>query len=125
MKCLERNKQTIHYSLYQGYAEVVDASGYYTGERAISYSDPVEIQANVSVASGQNTFEQFGSNTDYDRIIVTDIDLPITEESVFYIDTEPEYTESGECKNNFDYTVRKISKSLNHMSIAVNKVVVS
>ena len=125
---------------------VIDEDGNETGEIVPHYEEDVAMSANISPASGQAQAEQFGSLENYDRVIITrDMDCPIDEHTVLFIDKEPEYTEvrtheivEGQAlyaddeieevvyrlpKN--DYIVRRVAKSLNHIAIAVQKVTVS
>ena len=83
----------------------------------------------------------------YDKVIVTDdLDCPIDENSVLFIDKQPEFTnvvtyEYVTTTNNgqetsawvvktvavpvHDYIVRRVAKSLNSISIAIRRVEVS
>ena len=110
MRNLERNKKEIAYILYDGYTEVVDGNGYYTGEKTPSYSDPVYIRASVSASRGTAEVDLFGINVPYtNTVIVDDMDCPVNENSLFYIDGNP-------------YAVLLVAKSLNHISYAVRKL---
>ncbi len=124
MRILERNKSTFYYLLYTSKTPVLDDEGYETGEQDVEYGEPVEMRANVSAATGQSQVEQFGNLENYDKVIVTDdMTCPINENTVLFIDKEPSYDEQG--KPQFDYTVKRVAKSLNSISIAVSKVKVS
>ena len=124
MRILERNKSTFYYLLYTRKTPVLDDEGYETGEQDVKYGEPVEMRANVSAATGQSQVEQFGNLENYDKVIVTDdMTCPINENTVLFIDKEPSYDEQG--KPQFDYTVKRVAKSLNSISIAVSKVKVS
>ena len=129
MKCLVRNKQTLYYRLWEGVQETVDEDGNIVETNVPVYSDPVKIRANVSVAEGQRFVEStsaqmFGLAIDYDKVIVLDdVNCPIEESTVFYIDKTP-YADDGSITA-YDYRVTRISKSLNSISIAVKKVDVS
>ena len=121
MRTVQRNKRGLWYALYQGETELTDADGNYTGETAVTYSPPVQIRANVSPATGQSDLEMFGNLTDYDRVIVTDeVDIPINENSVLFVDTVPIISAEG--LSGFDYMVRRVAKSFNSVSIAIKKV---
>lgn len=108
------------------------------------YSDAVKMRANISQATGQSNTEQFGNLENYDKVIVfEDLNCPIDENSVLFIDKEPEYgdpiiigyedsqTVLGEPvpiiykPPLYDYTVRRVAKSINSVSVAVRKVNVS
>lgn len=117
MTGLTRNKRSFWYSLYQGAVDVTDGNGYLTGEKAISYTEPVEAEANISRATGITFTEEFGTEADYDKVIVTfDMSCPIDEHSVLYLDITPGTGVEP------DYIVQRVSKSLNSISIACKKV---
>lgn len=102
----------------------MDEYGNFTGEYAPIYTEPIRMSANVSPATGQSTTEQFGNLENYDKVIVTDwMECPIDENSVLFIDKEPEHNTSGDLM--YDYIVKRVAKSLNSISIAVRKVDVS
>jgi hypothetical protein len=116
---LERNKRTIYYALFDKNEPILDEDGNDTGEARPTYFAPVELKINVSPALGESATRQFGEVLDYDRTLVTcDMDLPINEESVFWID-ETDTTKP------FDYVVKQVAKSLNSTLIAVKKVKVT
>lgn len=121
MRCLNRNKRKFWYCLYMGSdTERVDEWGNATGEFPPIYGEPVEMMANISPASGRSNIDVFGALENYDKVIVTsDMNCPIDERSVLYVDKEPGAGEQH------DYIVRRVAKSLNHISIAIGKVKVS
>lgn len=124
MKCLERNKTLFYYANYSGEEAITDSGNYETGESRTIYTTPVACMANVSPATGNSSVEQFGNSVQYDKVIVTDdLNCPIDEHTVLCIDSPPAYDDDGNLL--FDYIVRKVSKSLNSISIAVSKVEVS
>jgi len=124
MKAMERNKQLFHYCLYDDRVPVINAEGEETGEHRVGYHEAVSMKANISAATGYAQVEQFGNFITYDKVIVTDdMACPIDENSVLFIDKEPEYDKDGTPL--FDYTVRRVAKSLNSIAIAVSKVKVS
>ena len=110
MRNLERNKRTIAYTLYLGLVEAVDEDGYFTGEKPPQYAEPVAIKASVSAARGSTDLDLFGINVPYtNTIIVDDMDCPVDENSLFWIDDNP-------------YAVVLVAKSLNHIAYAVRKL---
>lgn len=120
MKALARNKQTLYYATYSGLESDYDAYGNYTGQLSPSYSSPVEVRMNISPAKGTADLEQFGISEQYDKVLVTDdMDCPITETSILWIDTTPGTTENP---NPYNYAVVRVAKSLNSISFAVRKV---
>lgn len=124
MRTLERNKTAFHYCLYLRKEDVVDTGGYELGEKQVVYDAPVEMKANISAATGQSQVEQFGNFISYDKVIVTDdMTCPIDENSVLFIDKQPEFDEDDNPL--YDYIVKRVAKSLNSISIAVSKVTVS
>lgn len=124
MRILERNKRTIYYMLYQGKTPVSE-EGLESGESAVCYYPAVSMRVNVSPATGYAQTEQFGNLANYDKVIVTDdMTCPIDENSVLFIDKEPEY-DSVTGTPLYDYTVRRVAKSLYSISIAVSKVTIS
>ena len=147
MRCLKRNQQAFNYCLYAGKTSLIDEYGNDTGEQILTYSAPVTMYANISPATGQSNTEQFGNLENYDKVIVTDdLNCPIDENSVLFIDKEPEFTSvttyaevtntnNGQAVTTLvaqtvsvpahDYIVRRVAKSLNCVSIAVGKVIVS
>lgn len=123
MKTMERNKVEFSYLLYLGKTPILDGDGNEIGT-GVSYGDPVTMYANVSPATGFTQTEQFGTFTDYDKVIVTDdMSCPINENTVLFIDKPVEFDAEG--KPLHDYVARRVAKSLNSISIAISKVIVS
>lgn len=125
MRCLKRNQRTIYYCPFvSDSVPQYDEYGNLLPETAKVYGAAVAMKANVSPATGQSRTEQFGGLENYDKVIVTsDMTCPIDEQSVLFIDKDPVYGTQGEPL--YDYTVRRVAKSLNSISIAVKKVTVS
>jgi hypothetical protein len=124
MKCLERNKTEFYYALFVDDEPGKDEYGNESGEPRIIYSEPVLAKANISPATGVSQVEQFGKELKYDKVIVLDdITCPIDENSVLFVDKQPEKDDDGNLL--FDYIVKKVARSLNSVSIAISKVVVS
>ena len=145
MRDLKRNKTEFWYCLLIPNTQeaIVDENGNETGELIPSYKNAVSMRANISPATGQNQVEQFGNLDSYDKVIVTcDMSCPIDENTVLFIDKEPEYTEvqtheiiEGQALYaddeivektyelpKYNYIVKRVAKSLNGISIAVRKV---
>ena len=116
---------------------IVDEYGNETGIIVPRYEAAVEMWANVSPAAGAAQFEQFGNMGNYDKVIVTrDMSCPIDENTVLFIDKEPEYTEvethsivdedESETKiyrlPKYDYVVKRVARGLDAIAIAVRKV---
>ena len=125
MRTRQRISQPLYYRLYVGKSEMTDEYGNSLGEYEITYGEPVAFNANISPATGESAIEQFGSLDYYDKIIQTcDMDCPIDENSVLYIDTMPVYDEVEKVWSAHDYVVKRIAKSVNTIRIAVAKVTV-
>lgn len=110
MRTLERNKTSIYYSYLDGEEE----DEY--GNIKPKMSKPKKLKASVSIAQGVTEFNPFGKLEDYDKIIMlSDMELPISEQTVFWIDTQ-------DLDKPHDYLTKRVAKSLNSISIAVSKV---
>ncbi|MFV0552929.1 MAG: hypothetical protein ACK5L6_13565 [Anaerorhabdus sp.] len=118
MRTLKRNQLPFHYALYEGKQPITDEWGNQTGEYEIIHSTPVKAFANISPAIGESESRQFGENLSYDKVIVFAENLPIDEFSILWVDTD-------DTSQAHDYVVKKVAKSLNSTSIAIEKVVVS
>lgn len=124
MKTMERNKVPFWYLLYDRKEAVKDEDGNETGDYRVVYKKAVFRRENISAATGSAQVEQFGNFISYDKVIVTDdLCCPIDENTVLFIDKEPEYDEDGNPL--YDYIVKRVAKSLNSISYAVSKVNVS
>lgn len=132
MKCLERNKRVFYYALFDKVVPVKEpfdpgdptAVRYETGETRVLYKEPVKARANISAAKGEAQIEQFGSSLQYDRVIIMgDVDVPIDENTVLFIDTLPEIDPEKPWKQYaYDYEVARVARSLTSVSIAIRKV---
>lgn len=123
MRTLKRNERPFYYCLYNGLQVIHDEYGNNTGEKYAEYSAPKRMVANISPASGQSNAEQFGNLENYDKVIVTDwVCCPIDENTVLFVDKKPELKDGQPI---YDYTVRRVARSINSVSIAIKKVIVS
>lgn len=124
MKNLERNNKKFYYCLYAGSIDKMDEYGNLTGETIEQYEPQKSMWANISENTGESTAEQFGVGLDYDKIIVThNMKCPIEETTVLFVDKRPEFTDDG--LPLYDYIVKRISRTLNVISIAIKRVDVS
>ena len=123
MKLMRRNLVPVYYCLYSKTVPLLDEEGYETGEYTVGYEKPVQIMCNVSPATGNAQSEMFGNLESYDKVLVTDdMDCPIDENTVLFVDRKPGFKQG---KPTYDYTVRRVAKSLNTISYAITKVTVS
>ena len=121
MRCLEINKRKFHYCNYVGLTDVLDEDNNLTGEKIITYSDPIEYHANISTIKGDTQFEFFGDFKNYDRVIMaSDPTWEIDENSVLFVDKEVEYDDDKTPL--FDYIVTKVAPSLNGIAVAIKRV---
>lgn len=124
MRTLNRNKSEYWYLLYDHKEPILDEDGNETGDYRVFYREAVKCRDNISPATGASQIEQFGNLSDYDKVIVTeDSACPMDENTVLFVDKEPEYDEEGQPL--YDYTVRRVARSLNSASYAISKVSVS
>lgn len=134
MMTLNANKQKMYYALYGKEVPIYD---YYTdseenkipletGETKIVYENPVEFLGNISLSGGESEAVEFGLNlADYEAILVVAKNtLPIDETSRIWHNTEPTYNEDGTVNElSADYTVVKVSTSLNVDKFVLKKIV--
>lgn len=137
MRSLKKNQQLLWYSTYADqiteYYRDSDGNIIYDEiegeqiprikcERA-GYNNPVHFDINVSAGKGTAQEEVFGVSLDYTKTISTsDMDLPISETSLIWFETEPNYNEDGTVNEaSADYSVVGIAKSLNNVVYALKK----
>lgn len=126
MRTLLRNKSKFYYASYIDKTEIKDEYGNRTGEYTILYGDPIEAQGNISAAQGEAQTRQFGVSVSYDKVIVLDdINVPIDEHSILWVDNLPRINDDGTTETPHDYEIKKVARSLNGVSIAIRKVRVS
>ena len=125
MRCLARNKRKFFYSLHKGQTEIIDEYGNATGQYEVSYTDPVRMFGNISAAQGEMQSRQFGESESYDKVIVLDdVNTPIDEYAILWVDTLPHLNGDGSTDTPHDYIVKKVARSLNSVSVAISKVMV-
>ena len=122
MRCLLRNMRTFYFARYDRKEELVDEYGNKTGEYEVIYGNPVKCKGNISAAQGEIQSRQFGDSESYDKVIVlNNVDIPIDEYSILWVDTLPNVIENV-TDTPHDYIVKKVARSLNSISIAISKV---
>lgn len=123
MRGMVRNKSKFYYASYIGETEIIDEYGNSTGEYKILYSNLNEGSANISAAQGNTEIRQFGESESYDKVIVLDdINTPINEYSILWVDTLPHLNADGSTTTPHDYVVTRKAKSLNTVLLAIRKV---
>lgn len=126
MRNLKSNNRTMWYATYQGVTDAVDANGDITGEHTVSYSEPVQFEANLSATRGTQGFtgtgasyDYFGADIQYDLIISTaQMDLPLDEFSLIWTN-EPSVVNGVVDYDSADFTVKAVARGLYHMKYAI------
>jgi hypothetical protein len=113
-----------HHGLYPG-EHLYPAIGHIPrsiGERSV-YEAPVPLSVNISAARGSADVAVFGTDLDYSKTICTTImDLPITETSIVWYETEPVIRQDGTADEaSADYSVVAIARSLTNVIYALRK----
>ena len=136
MRALKRNKVKLWYQLYQTNIPIyetdldgnivtdpISGEPLLTGDYEAGYDAPVMIKANVSPARSDASTDPFGVDLEYDKTVCScDLNLPIDELSVLFVDKVPKYDKNRILVNSADYKVVKVAKSLNSMLYAIKKI---
>ena len=123
MRCMVRNQSKFYYALYIDSIETIDEYGNSTGEYEVSHGNPIKAFGNISSARGETQVRQFGESESYDKVIVLDnVNSPINEYSILWVDTLPHLNDDGTTETPHDYVVKRVARSLNSLSIAISKV---
>lgn len=134
MRMARRNQQRLYYALYGKevpvYEYYTDSEGNKipldTGETKITYETPVEFYGNISFSGSEVEAREFGLDlSQYSAVLVVQKGLlPIDETSQIWFETEPKFNEDGTVDEfSADYTVVKVSPSLNVDKFVLKKVV--
>ena len=116
MRDLKRNQQTVWYSLLNVSADK-DEWGNTTDVKA--YSPPVSTKMSISASKGEASQQAFGTDLKYDREMSThDMSCPVDEYSHLWID-------GRDINETHNYIVKAVSRSLNCIRYAIEKVNVS
>lgn len=123
MRCMVKNMRDFYYATYKDKIELTDEYGNNSGEYEVIYSNPVKSKGNISSAQGEVQNRQFGDSESYDKVIaLSNVDVPIDEHSILWVDTLPSLNDDGTTNTPYDYIVKKVARSLNSVSIAISKV---
>ena len=147
MRILARNKKALWYANPLTVSDVTDKNGLRTGEKEITYSIPVKVKMSMAISSGANnlgsqgiaSLEPYGIVTGYTaRAVTEDLNCPMEEQSHVWYGIEPTHTEyqnieengqtttvETEVPNQYNYTVVRKAKSLNHLIYYLKEVDVS
>jgi len=109
---------------YLGETDKTDDDGYKTGEKIVLYGDEISFKSHISGATGSVVLDNNGVVIEYDKsMVLTKYDLQklgFDENTVFFIDKEPEYDSDN--KPLYDYKVKRIKDTLNEVVILLEKV---
>ena len=90
MRKSKKNAQKLFYSLYSSKIPILDDEGNPTFEYTNGYSEPVEFSDYVSPGKSDSTDSPFGTDLEYDRILLTyDMKIPIDEHSILWVGKQP------------------------------------
>ena len=96
MRNIKRSQREMHYALFRGTLPQLDENGDETGDAVETYSNPVYFEASLSSGNGKVQRELFGADVKFERTIsTTDINLPISVDSLVWYETEPVFFENG------------------------------
>lgn len=116
MRSLNRNKRAIYYALRTGETRDIDDTGFETGEVTPTYSNPVELECNISAATGSEDAQVFGTTSSYSRVIcVADNSCPIDEDTIVWFGPVPPEPHNyivirkADSKNGVLYALREVN----------------
>lgn len=99
-----------------------------TGEYEIGYSNPVDFLSSIAMSGGEAEAVEFGlSTSDYEATLLCEKGVyPIAEGSLIWTKSEVGYKDTGNTVvdgNTADYSVIKVSESLNFVKYVLKAVV--
>ena len=123
MRTIIRNRQDFYYASLTSSSMQQDVDGNYT-EVGYTYTNPVKKSAVITLGNGEAETQIFGANEKYDKVITLNAgENFLAVGSVLWVDTMPVIEQDGSTKTPFDYTVRKVGKSLSgFVVVAITKV---
>lgn len=120
MRTCQRNKRPIYYALFTGQADVIDADGFYTGEKSLTYGTPTKAKMNVSGGRGVAEIELFGIDNPFTRTAVTDdLETNFNTDTIFWFGIEPGDTATAIPHN---YRCTGVSRTINQVVIALAEI---
>ena len=125
MRLCARNKQALKYALYKEKEPVylTDENGIIvyeriddelvpveTGSNPPHYDDPVSFKGNIQFSSGEAQARSFGvSVSDYEYVLfMRDGEIPITETSIIFYKSEPQYDNGVLVEKSADFRVKRV-----------------
>lgn len=139
MRLLARNKQKLKYALYVDKGidylrddngnivyEVVDGEmiPVETGVLPAHYDNPVDFKGNLQFSSGEAQAKSFGVSTaDYEYVLfMRKGEIPITETSIVFYESEPEYSNDLLNEKSADFRVIKICPYLDFTAYLLKSI---
>ena len=144
MHVLGRNCQHLWYANPTGESYETDTNGLKTGEKKVTYADPVKVRMSMALSSGANNLgsqgmaelQRYGITTGYTHRAVThDMSCPIYEESLIWYNIEPTreeevtstvngqtVTTTQTVNNPHNFKVVRKAVSLNHIIFYLKEV---
>lgn len=117
MRCLMRNKRAIVYKNFVATEFAEDTQGNKTGRKITNYTEPITVYGTVSTPTGNAVLEMFGTNENYDKIVVIDMpSINISENSVLWLDRKYDTDVP------YDYVVKRVIRNHNYLTVGVRKV---
>lgn len=116
MRTTQRDKRTVSYALYRGVTDVVDSEGNLTGEKTVTYENPVTTRMNISGGKGKAGVELFGIDTPFTKVAVTDdLSTPFDMDTVWWFEADPAH-------DPYNYRCTGICRTINQVAIALAEV---
>lgn len=134
MRLLAKNKQKMYFAnqdkivpIYEIYTDD-DGNEYKldTGDTKIVYGNPIEFFGNISMSGGESEAVEYGVDiSSYSAVLVLPKNyLDISETSLIWHNTKPVYDKDGNVdEHSADYSISKVSPSLNVDKYLLKKVV--
>ena len=132
MRVLSRNKQDLWYANPTGVSYATDSNGFKTGEKTITYGNPVKTRMSMAISSGANNLGSqgiaevtpYGIVTGYThRAVTEDLDCAMGEESKVWFGIEPtKIVDNKEVAVPHNFEVVRKAKSLNHLIYYLKEV---
>ena len=96
-----------------------------TGDHITVYSEPVGFRANIHGKGGEAEAEAYGVSLGaYDAVLYSTVKSPpITETSLIWVDSEPQFDENeAVIPESADYRVKRVPPSLNEMVYLLERI---
>lgn len=138
MRMPRKNRRSMKYALYQGQRETYlkDTDGETVYEEVDGelvpvpdgmervFSEPVPFFGTLSFSGGDSEATEYGISVDeYDaKLVALARELPITETSLLFLDSEPEYRDGVLIPESADFRVIRVTPSLNQTVYLLQQV---